>query len=186
MHPPPKIENCKNFCQCLAREKLTDIWIRSSATRPLNSQFQIDSIDRPTNPLFSYVTYTANDLKMAILTEALTFLYTDFIACIASCAVAVMENAFRLAIWAQGKTALTSLATFASCLFIHSERFCDYSIVWTAQFLMALFLGQRSMESINNFFKSKSMKTDLLIIKKKTLSCFMSHFINVTFQVTFE
>ena len=48
-----------------------------------------------------------------------------------------MENAFRLAIWAQGKTALTSLATFASCLFIHSERFCDYSIVWTAQFLMA-------------------------------------------------
>ena len=69
MRPPPKIENCKNFCQCLAREKLTDIWIRSSATRPLNSQFQIDSIDRPTNPLFSYVTYTANDLKMAILTE---------------------------------------------------------------------------------------------------------------------
>ena len=72
-----------------------------------------------------------------------------------------MENAFRLAMvpstnhfsnenwqqvfaslsgrynWAQGKTALTSLATFASCLFIHSERFCDYSIVWTAQFLMA-------------------------------------------------
>ena len=48
---------------------------------------------------------------------------------------------------------------------------------------MALFLGQRSIESINNFFKSKSMKTDLLIIKKKTLSCFMFHFINVTFRL---
>ena len=76
MRPPPKIENCKYFCQCLVRKKLANIWIRSSANRPLNSQFQ-------------------------------------------------------------GKTALTSLATFASCLFIHSERFCDYSIVWTAQFLMA-------------------------------------------------
>ena len=51
---------------------------------------------------------------------------------------------------------------------------------------MALFLGQRSIESINNFFKSKSMKINLLIIKKKTLSCFMFYFINVTFQVTFE
>ena len=30
------------------------------------------------------------------------------------------------------------------------------------------------------------MKTNLLIIKKKTLSCFMFYFINVTFQVTFE
>ena len=178
MHPPPKIENCKHFCQCLAREKLTDIWIRSNATQPLNSQFQIDS-NRPTywSSIFLCDVY-GERLKDGYpdRKKALTFLYTDFIACIASCAVAVMENVFRFAIWAQGKTALTSLATFASCLFIHCERFCNYSIVWTAQFLTALFLGQRSIESINNCFKSKSMKTNLLIIKKRHLVvlCFTS------------
>ena len=36
-----------------------------------------------------------------------------------------------------GKPALTRLATFASCVFIHSERFFEYSIAWTVQFLMA-------------------------------------------------
>ena len=99
MRPPPKIENCKNFCQCLAREKLTDIWIRSSATRPLNSQFQIDS-NRPTywSSIFLCDVY-GERLKDGYpdRKKALTFLYTDFIACIASCVVEVVVNAFRLA-----------------------------------------------------------------------------------------
>ena len=36
---------------------------------PLILNFKQIQIDRPTNPLFPYMTYTANDLKMAILTE---------------------------------------------------------------------------------------------------------------------
>ena len=62
----------------------------------------------------------------------------------------------------------------------------DTAIFNILAFICGAFLGQRSIESINNFLKSKSMKTNLLIIKKKKLSYFVFYFINVTFQVTLE
>ena len=99
MRPPPKIENCKNFCQCLVRKKFADIWIRCSATRPFNSQFQIDS-NKPTYlSSISLCDVYGKRLKDGYSNRktALTFLYTDFIVCIASCVIEVMENAFRLA-----------------------------------------------------------------------------------------
>ena len=99
MQPPLKIGNCRiwaNFWFAKNCKIFEDALVRPG---PLVLNFKQIQIDRPTNPLFPYVTYTAGDFKMAILTEKrLSLFYTLILIVFIACyVVEVMGNDFSLA-----------------------------------------------------------------------------------------